>query len=525
MAVDTSTGTKRQYGFVIDHRTCIGCHACTVACKAEHDVPLGVVPHLGEVRREAATFPDTRRYFSVMRCNHCDDAPCVQICPTTALYRREDGIVDFDADRCIGCKSCMQACPYDALYIDPRPNTAAKCNFCAHRVEVGLEPACVIVCPTQAIVAGDLDDPTSEIAGCSPRRRRRSARPEQGTGPKVFYLGADEAALDPLQVGGRRRLPADSEVPDVPARRSSRRCTDAGRRDGRCTTSAHPRAVGLAGLDLPLDEGDRRRRVLLAALLLRRRRRRVRARRRRARAARAGGHRASPACLLVADLKQPERFLYLFTRPQLAVVAGARARSASSSRRARGAGVHVGGGRSAPTALRDVLAWRADPGRRAAGRATPRSCSASARAATSGRARCCCRTSRSARSWPAPARSVVAGAVRRRARRADARARVGAARPRLLQRVDRARSTSSARHHDHAGRARGDEPAGATCTRAGSGPAVVAGRDRAPCAAGRARSWSLAAPLALLAVAGAGRAGRPAGSTRTSGCAPARACR
>ena len=81
-----------------------------------------------------------------MRCNHCKDAPCVDICPTEALFTREDGIVDFDKDRCIGCKSCMQACPYDALYIDPETSTAAKCNYCAHRVDVGLEPACVNVC-------------------------------------------------------------------------------------------------------------------------------------------------------------------------------------------------------------------------------------------------------------------------------------------------------------------------------------------------------------------------------------------
>jgi Fe-S-cluster-containing dehydrogenase component len=92
-----------------------------------------------------------------MRCNHCDAAPCVEICPTTALFRRSDGIVDFDRNQCIGCKSCMQACPYDALYIDPKSNTAAKCNYCAHRVELKLEPACVIVCPTRAIIAGDLD--------------------------------------------------------------------------------------------------------------------------------------------------------------------------------------------------------------------------------------------------------------------------------------------------------------------------------------------------------------------------------
>src|SRR5207249_2101733 len=128
---------------------------------------------------------------------HCDRAPCVTICPTVALYRRPDGIVDFDGDRCIGCKSCMQACPYDALYIDPDTNTAAKCHYCAHRVEVGLEPACVIVCPEQAIIAGDLDDPSSRIARLVATEQVQVRKAEQGTRPKVFYLGADAAALTP----------------------------------------------------------------------------------------------------------------------------------------------------------------------------------------------------------------------------------------------------------------------------------------------------------------------------------------
>jgi len=178
-----------RYGFVIDQRRCIGCHACTVACKEENRVPLGAfrtwVKYI-----ERGSFPHTRRYFSVLRCNHCDAAPCVTICPTVALYRRADGIVDFDGERCIGCKSCMQACPYDALYIDPDTGTAAKCNYCAHRVEVGLEPACVIVCPEQAIIAGDLDDPTSQIATIVAREAVQVRKAEQGTRPKVFYLGA-----------------------------------------------------------------------------------------------------------------------------------------------------------------------------------------------------------------------------------------------------------------------------------------------------------------------------------------------
>jgi Fe-S-cluster-containing dehydrogenase component/formate-dependent nitrite reductase membrane component NrfD len=205
-----------RYGFVIDQRKCIGCHACTVACKEENQVPLGVnrtwVKYI-----EKGTFPDTRRFFSVMRCNHCDNAPCVTICPTVALYRRPDGIVDFDGDRCIGCKSCMQACPYDALYIDPETQTAAKCHYCAHRVEVGLEPACVIVCPVQAIVPGDLDDPNSGIARLVATQQVSVRKPEQGTQPKLFYIGADEAALRPdMQEAGDRFMFAEASRIPVP---------------------------------------------------------------------------------------------------------------------------------------------------------------------------------------------------------------------------------------------------------------------------------------------------------------------
>ncbi len=185
-----------KYGFIIDNRKCIGCHACTTACKSEHDIAIGVNrTYVKQV--EKGEFPNTRRIFSVMRCNHCTDAPCVNICPVEALYKREDGIVDFDNNRCIGCKSCMQACPYDALYIDPNTNTAAKCNYCAHRIEVGREPACVTVCPEHAIVAGDMLNPTTEISQLLARQAVKVRKPEKGTNPNLFYIDADEASLNP----------------------------------------------------------------------------------------------------------------------------------------------------------------------------------------------------------------------------------------------------------------------------------------------------------------------------------------
>jgi Fe-S-cluster-containing dehydrogenase component/formate-dependent nitrite reductase membrane component NrfD len=185
------------FAWVIDQTSCIGCHACTTACKQENEVPLGVnrtwVKYV-----ETGTFPQTRRQIAVLRCNHCAEPPCVEVCPTSAMVRRPDGIVDFDTSRCIGCKACLQACPYDAIYIDPEEHVAEKCNFCAHRVDRGLLPACVVVCPTESLVFGDLDDPASRASRLVSNRPTTVRRAEQGTQPKAFYLGASEAALDPL---------------------------------------------------------------------------------------------------------------------------------------------------------------------------------------------------------------------------------------------------------------------------------------------------------------------------------------
>jgi Fe-S-cluster-containing dehydrogenase component len=185
-----------RYGFLMDHRRCIGCHACTVACKSENSVPVGSFRTWVKYTEKGA-FPAVRRHFSVLRCNHCTKAPCVTICPVNALEKRADGIVDVDRGACIGCRACMQACPYDAIYLNADSGSVEKCHFCAHRIERKLAPACVVVCPEEAIVFGDLDQPDSRIARMVAEHETLIRRPEQGTGPNVHYLGALPEALEP----------------------------------------------------------------------------------------------------------------------------------------------------------------------------------------------------------------------------------------------------------------------------------------------------------------------------------------
>jgi Fe-S-cluster-containing dehydrogenase component/formate-dependent nitrite reductase membrane component NrfD len=186
-----------QWAKVIDQTRCIGCHACTTACKSENDVPVGVtrtyVKHV-----DVGRWPQTRRAHQVTRCNQCAHAPCVAACPTSAMFKRADGIVDFDKSVCIGCKACMAACPYDAIFINPEDHSAEKCNFCAHRIDIGLEPACVVVCPVEAILVGDMNDPASRVAHYVGREPVQVRRPEKETLPKLFYKGAHQATLDPL---------------------------------------------------------------------------------------------------------------------------------------------------------------------------------------------------------------------------------------------------------------------------------------------------------------------------------------
>ena len=300
-----------RYGFAIDQRTCIGCHACTVACKTEHEVPLGQFRTWVKYV-DKGEWPSSTRSFGVMRCNHCTDAPCVAICPTKALFKRPDGIVDFDSDRCIGCKSCMQACPYDAIYIDEETHTAAKCNFCAHRVDDGLQPACVVVCPTRSIWAGDLDDQASGIAQLLATNPVAVRAPEQGTRPNVFYLGADPAVLDPMaapvsgsyiwaEPDAQRKLVADDLVPEsVSGARTTLNTAHPRPWGWRVTTYLWTKGVGAgallvtAGALFAGQEPEGVLRVAAPAVGV-------------AATALTGG-------LLVADLKRPDRFWYIFAK-------------------------------------------------------------------------------------------------------------------------------------------------------------------------------------------------------------------
>jgi Fe-S-cluster-containing dehydrogenase component/formate-dependent nitrite reductase membrane component NrfD len=191
------SGENVRWAKVIDHTRCIGCHACTTACKSENLVPLGVTRTYVKYA-DVGEFPQARRAFQVTRCNQCADPPCVAACPTTAMYQRADGIVDFDKRICIGCKACIAACPYDAIFINPKDHSAEKCNFCAHRLDIGLEPACVVVCPTEAILIGDLNDQHAKVTQLVNRQPVAVRRPEKETRPKLFYRGAHQATLDPL---------------------------------------------------------------------------------------------------------------------------------------------------------------------------------------------------------------------------------------------------------------------------------------------------------------------------------------
>jgi phenylacetyl-CoA:acceptor oxidoreductase 27-kDa subunit len=194
---------ETRWAMVADLRRCVGCQTCTAACKQANDTPPGV-----QWRRvldvEVGEYPDVRRSFVPVGCMHCDDPPCMHVCPTTATRKRADGIVTIDYDLCIGCAYCAVACPYQARYKsdadEKRAGVATKCTFCVERIDTGLArglkpgvdpeatPACANACIAGALHFGNLADPQSNVASLLAENQHFRMHEELGTGPGFYYL-------------------------------------------------------------------------------------------------------------------------------------------------------------------------------------------------------------------------------------------------------------------------------------------------------------------------------------------------
>ena len=240
-----------RWGMAIDLTGCVRCYACVAACRIEHFLPMGMSwPRL--VAMETGGDSPTVSTYSV-RCNQCKDAPCVEVCPTGATHQREDGIIAVDQDKCVGCRYCIIACPYqNRTFLSKDKNkgffpgrtqtdfekagkeiyshqigTTEKCNFCAERIDAGLAqglkpgidraatPACVNTCPAQALTFGDLDDPDSEVSRLIKERGGFQLHPEYDTNPSVYFIDGkigcsetqkiiDDSKQEPAPTGAER---------------------------------------------------------------------------------------------------------------------------------------------------------------------------------------------------------------------------------------------------------------------------------------------------------------------------------
>ncbi len=182
-----------RYAMVTDLEKCVGCQACTVACNSEWEVPLGFARTHVRSTGVAGEFPDLVASFYPAQCNHCDRPSCVDACPTGATFQAKDGIVKVDHALCIGCGYCVEACPYDARYINPATKKVDKCDFCSARLERGEKPACVETCTAHAKFFGDLEDSRSEVYKLVYEQGARRLETRQvAIGPNVYYLGKKE---------------------------------------------------------------------------------------------------------------------------------------------------------------------------------------------------------------------------------------------------------------------------------------------------------------------------------------------
>lgn len=212
---------KRRWVMVIDIQKCVGCSACTIACKAENHLPPGVV-YRPVLEEEIGEYPNVSRRFIPRPCMQCDNPPCVSVCPVKATYKRPDGIVEINYNQCIGCRYCIPACPYGARYFDfgenytdatpggPQPyetsvspeygqswkrdkgqspvGNVRKCQFCLHRLNAGMLPACVTTCIGGATYFGDSNDRRSLVSKLIGSPRVMRLKEELGTEPKTYYL-------------------------------------------------------------------------------------------------------------------------------------------------------------------------------------------------------------------------------------------------------------------------------------------------------------------------------------------------
>ena len=221
---------QRRWVMVIDLRKCVGCSACTIACVAENKLPPGVV-YRPVIETEIGTYPNVRRAFLPRPCMQCDNPPCVPVCPVSATYKDENGVVVIDYDVCIGCRYCIPACPYAArtfdfgrTYTQPAPvadgsvlgrngseeyerianfeysqawdrhdedspiGNVRKCHFCLHRLNEGMLPACTTTCIGRATYFGDANDPDSLVTELIASPNVMRLKEELGTEPRVYYL-------------------------------------------------------------------------------------------------------------------------------------------------------------------------------------------------------------------------------------------------------------------------------------------------------------------------------------------------
>ena len=182
---------SKRLGLVFDQERCIGCEACTVACKNENEGSGYWIQvetqNVSQKDIPAGKFPNLEMKFLPRLCNHCSNPPCVEVCPNDALVKREDGPVVLHEDLCDGCQACNNACPYNIIIYNEEKNVSEKCNLCVHRIDQGLEPFCVICCEGQAIHFGDLNDPSSDVSKMIAKRDKFQLKPEAKTNPSVYY--------------------------------------------------------------------------------------------------------------------------------------------------------------------------------------------------------------------------------------------------------------------------------------------------------------------------------------------------